>query len=222
MATIGPAILEPKIFSSMVEEGVSLIRINTAYGNFRQYDQILNNLRSLKRPDIEVVFDVKKIEVLDYFNANNLRYIALSFTNSQDDVEKIRKLSPGAFIIAKIETQEGVENFEEIMFSSDGIMIARGDLGEAISLEKVPCQQKRFTLLSRKAEKFTVAATEMLLSMVDHETPTRAEVSDVANAVFDGVDAVMLSEETAIGKYPVECVNYMRRIIEDAENCRWD
>lgn len=222
IATIGPASLKPKVFEKLVDEGINYVRINTSYGDYDQYDTILNNLKNVKRPDIQVMFDIKKLEVLEYFNENNLDLIALSFAQSNDQILQVREKSPNAFIISKIESVQGVDNFQEVLASSEGIMIARGDLGEAETLEKVPCLQKRFTHQTLKKGKMCIAATEMLLSMTENPTPTRAEVSDVANAVFDGVDAVMLSEETAIGKYPVESVNYMRRIIEDAENCRWD
>ena len=222
IATIGPATINATVFEKLVHEGINYVRINTTYGDYDQYDQILKNLKDVKRPDIQVIFDIKKLDVLDYFNKNNLDLIALSFAQSSEQVEKVRGLSPKAYIISKIESVQGVDNFQEVLTSSDGIMIARGDLGEAETLEKVPCLQKRITHQTLKKGKMCIAATEMLLSMTNNPTPTRAEVSDVANAVFDGVDAVMLSEETAIGKYPVESVNYMRRIIEDAETCRWD
>lgn len=220
IATIGPATLEEDNFKKLVQEGINYIRINTSYGDHIQYDKILNNLK--KYPDVEAIYDIKKLEALDYFNQKGLKYVAVSFTESKEQLQNVRNKAKNAFIISKIESEKGVNNFKEILEASDGIMIARGDLGESITLEKVPCLQKRFTTLSENAGKFTIAATEMLLSMVDNDKPTRAEVSDVANAVFDGVDAVMLSEETAIGKYPIESVNFMARIIENAENCTWD
>lgn len=222
IATIGPASISPEIFTKLVHEGINYVRINTSYGDNAQYDQILKILKEIKRPDIQVIFDIKKLDALDYFNKNNLDIIALSFAQSCEQVQKVRVISPKAFIISKIESVQGVDNFQEVLNASDGIMIARGDLGEAETLEKVPCLQKRFTHQTLQKGKMCIAATEMLLSMTNNPTPTRAEVSDVANAVFDGVDAVMLSEETAMGKYPVESVNYMRRIIEDAENCKLD
>jgi pyruvate kinase len=126
---------------------------------------------------------------------------------------------PNAKVISKIESVKGIQNFEEILDASYGIMIARGDLGIAVSLEKVPCLQRNLSKKTLKKNKFLIVATEMLLSMTHNKKPTRAEVSDVANAVFDNASAVMLSEESAIGQNPVEAVNYMRRIIEDAENC---
>lgn len=221
IATIGPATLDEKIFIQAIDAGVDIIRINTAYGNYSQYDQILGNLKKVSRP-VKVMLDIKKNEVLDYLNKNNLDFVALSFTESLSQIQQVRKIAPKAQIISKIESKKGVENFNEILKGSDGVMVARGDLGVAVSLEKVPCLQKKFTRLAIKNKKFSVAATEMLLSMQNNPTPTRAEVSDVANAVFDGVDAVMLSEETAIGIYPVESVTYMKKIIIEAENCHWD
>lgn len=221
IATIGPATLDEKIFTQTVEAGVDIIRINTAYGSYAQYDQILANLKKVSRP-VKVMFDIKKNEVLDYLNKNNLDFVALSFTETLSQIQEVRKIAPHAQIISKIESRKGVENFYEILKGSEGVMIARGDLGVAVSLEKVPCLQKKFTMLSLKEKKYVIAATEMLLSMQNSKTPTRAEVSDVANAVFDGVDAVMLSEETAIGKYPVESVTFMKKIIVEAENCDWD
>lgn len=219
IATIGPATLDFGIFNKVVHEGVDFLRINTAYGNYNQYNLILNNLKQSNKKDIKVIFDIKKLDVLDYFVRNNLSMVAVSFTESKKQLENVREKVNKAFIISKIESKQGVENFEEILEVSDGVMVARGDLGEAVSLEKVPCLQKRFTQRTLEKGKFLIAATEMLLSMTEDTTPTRAEVSDVANAVFDGASAVMLSEETAIGKYPVESVRYMRKIIKEAEEC---
>lgn len=222
IATVGPATLNEEVFANLINEGVNFVRINTSYGDYDQYDKILKNLKNVNRPDIEIIFDIKELETLDYFNKNKLHYIALSFAESLDQIKKVRALAPGAFVISKIESANGVNNFPQVLEESDGIMIARGDLGESQTLERIPCLQKRFTHQTIKKNKMCIAATEMLLSMTENLTPTRAEVSDVANAVFDGVDAVMLSEETAIGKHPVEAVGYMRRIIIDAENCIWD
>jgi len=120
-------------------------------------------------------------------------------------------------LISKIETLKGIDNFEQILDVSDGIMVARGDLGKAFPLETIPIHQKELTLATLVRNKFLIIATEMLLSMVQNPKPTRAEISDVANAIFDNVSAVMLSEETAIGKYPIQSVNYMRRVIDEIE-----
>ncbi len=149
-------------------------------------------------------------------------YVALSFVRSAADVMMaknfIEKCGSAIPLIAKIEKHEALENIDEIIHDVDGIMIARGDLGVEIPLEKVPLVQKLLIQKSNQAGKPVITATQMLRSMVESPRPTRAEVTDVANAVLDGTDAVMLSEETAIGKYPVESVATMARIAEDAES----
>lgn len=218
IATIGPATLDSTVFQALAEEGVDFIRVNTSYGDLAQYDLILEHLENIKTDrKIEVILDIKSLAILDYARQKGIRHIALSFAESVDQIKAVRKTLPGSFVISKIETSLGVDHFDDILDASDGIMIARGDLGHAVSLEKVPPLQKTFTIKSLAKKKFVITATEMLLSMARNKTPTRAEVSDVANAVFDGSHAVMLSEETAIGKYPVEAVHMMRKIIVHAE-----
>jgi pyruvate kinase len=217
IATIGPATLSPQVFQQLVDTGIDYIRINTSYGDTTQYDQILDNLKNSNAAHIQVIYDLKQIEKLDYAIEHDIAHIAVSFVENADSINKVRGFIPDAFIIAKIESEVGVRNFNNILSVSDGIMVARGDLGKAVSLEKVPPLQKEFTQKTLENGKFLVTATEMLLSMTDNPQPTRAEVSDVANAVFDHSSAVMLSEETAIGKYPVEAVAMMRRIITEAE-----
>lgn len=219
IATIGPATLDPEIFTQLVAIGVDYIRINTSYGTPEQYDLILKYLKNADPEGrVEVILDIKNNEVLKYARSNEIRYIALSFAEKPEQVERVREELPGAFVISKIESKKGVENFEALLESSDGIMVARGDLGKAIPLEKIPPLQKEFTQKALLQKKFLITATEMLLSMTHNPEPTRAEVSDVANAVFDHSSGVMLSEETAIGKYPVETVIMMRKIIAEAEN----
>lgn len=218
IATIGPASLEFDVLRQLVEEGIDYIRINTSYGDSQQYDLILNNLKSVpKKKNIQTILDIKSMEKLDYALSNNIKIIALSFAKEPNQVNEIRQNIPDSFVISKIESIRGVENFDAVLDASDGIMVARGDLGTAVSLEKVPPLQKEFTIKTLEKGKFLVTATEMLLSMVNNPLPTRAEVSDVANAVFENSSAVMLSEETAIGKYPVNAVRMMRKIIVEAE-----
>ncbi len=218
IATIGPACLEFKTFQDIVDAGIDYIRINTAYGDEQQYNLILNNLKKAKKyKEVGVILDIKDLDRLNYAVENNINTIALSFTQNADDVSAVRERVFDAFVISKIESLKGVENFDSILDSSDGIMVARGDLGRAVSLEKVPVLQKNFTYKTLEQDKFLITATEMLLSMVGKPQPTRAEVSDVANAVFEHSSAVMLSEETAIGKYPVQSVKMMMRIIKEAE-----
>src|SRR5262249_3227051 len=123
----------------------------------------------------------------------------------------------GLPVIAKIERAAAVEHMEEIVRAADGVLVARGDLGVEIPIERVPLTQKRLIALANRAAKPVITATQMLRSMVESRLPTRAEATDGANAVLDGTDAVMLSEETAIGRYPVEAVQVMRRILEQTE-----
>ena len=148
-------------------------------------------------------------------------YIALSFVSNADDVSQVRAAlkSEGAEIpiIAKIERGIAVKNFDSILAASDGIMVARGDLGVDIPLEKVPLVQKDVIRKCNKAGKPVITATQMLESMISAYRPTRAEVTDVANAIFDGTDATMLSAETSVGKYPVQAVKIMAKIAQEAE-----
>lgn len=148
-------------------------------------------------------------------------YIAASFVRSADDVIEIRRILEQAGadidIIAKIESQSGVDNLEDIIKIADGVMVARGDLGVEIPSEEVPLVQRRLVEQCNLAGKVVIIATQMLDSMINNPRPTRAEVSDVANAIFDGADAIMLSGETAAGQYPVEAVETMARIAGRAE-----
>ncbi len=152
---------------------------------------------------------------------NAVDFFALSFVRSAQEVKNLKQflISKGAPIqvIAKIEMPEALENIDEIILVSDGIMVARGDLGVEIGNERVPLEQKRLIKKARASGKPVITATQMLMSMVLQPTPTRAEASDVANAVFDGSDALMLSNETASGAYPLKVVETMERLILSAE-----
>lgn len=146
-------------------------------------------------------------------------WIAQSFVQRPEDVIEARKLINGrAALLAKIEKPSAVESIDEIIKHIDGVMIARGDLGVEIPPEQVPAVQKRLVRKVRHAGKPVIVATQMLESMIENARPTRAEASDVATAVYDGADAVMLSAETAVGEYPIEAVSIMNRICESTEN----
>ena len=149
-------------------------------------------------------------------------YLALSFVNTREDVIAARKIIEGAggdsLIISKIESRMGIENIDDIIDVSDGIMVARGDLGVEVPMQELPILQKKIIRKCREKGKFAIVATEMLASMYENPRPSRAEVSDVANAVLDSTDCVMLSGETTVGKYPIQAVEIMGKICEYVES----
>jgi pyruvate kinase len=163
-------------------------------------------------------FPEKDIEIIQFAKKHDIEYIALSFTRNAEDVKNLSQTNGfDGGIIAKIENSEGVQNVEEILDAASGLMVARGDLAVEIEPERVPLVQKALIKLCNQKGKLVVTATEMLESMVNQPNPTRAEVSDVANAILDGSDAIMLSGETAVGQYPVESVEMMTRIANETE-----
>jgi pyruvate kinase len=161
----------------------------------------------------------KDLQDLHFGLTAGVDMVALSFVRTAADVQHLRDRLGGrpVSIVAKIEKPEGWENIEPILSLTDGVMVARGDLGVETALEKVPRIQKSIIRRARRKGKFVITATQMLESMIERPTPTRAEVSDVANAIYDGTDAVMLSAETSVGKYPVEAVSFMNRIAAESE-----
>ena len=163
-------------------------------------------------------FPEKDLEIISFAEKHDVEYVALSFTRNEEDVKNLSQTNGFAGgIIAKNENFEGVQNVEEILEAASGLMVARGDLGVEIEPERVPLVQKSLIKLCNQKGKLVVTATEMLESMINQPCPTRAEVSDVANAILDGSDAVMLSGETAVGQYPVDAVEMMTRIANETE-----
>ena len=170
--------------------------------------------------DIPFISDIDREDII-YACKNNGDFLALSFVSTKEDVLEAREIlkeqNSNMKIIAKIESKTGIDNLDEILEVADGVMVARGDLGEEVPISLLPVYQKRIVRKAREHGKFCIVATEMLESMKKNSRPTRAEVTDVANAVLDGTDAVMLSGETTVGAYPVETVTYMANIASDAE-----
>ena len=170
----------------------------------------------------------KDREDLEWAMTQDVDYIALSFVRKGEDCKEVRDLIKKLntrkwgrpLLVAKIEKAEAIENLDDIIRETDGVMVARGDLGVETSVELVPVYQKQIIEKAVMNDKFVITATQMLQSMIDSPRPTRAEASDVANAVWDGTDAVMLSAETASGKYPVEAVATMESIIATAETVK--
>ena len=185
-------------------------------------DGFLMSRKGLNLPDTDFGGDIltqKDLEDIEWAAGQDFDYVALSFVQKADDIIDLRQrlveLNSDADIIAKIETKSAIaeENLEEIIMASDGIMVARGDLAVEAGAEIVPVMQRRIIALCRKHGKLVIVATQMMGSMVDSPEPSRAEVSDVATAVIQGADVVMLSDETANGKYPIETVRAMRKTI---------
>ncbi|HEX7295403.1 MAG TPA: pyruvate kinase [Pyrinomonadaceae bacterium] len=188
---------------------------------------ILGERKGINLPGVSLPIDSlteKDIVDLKWAVSQNADYIALSFVRRASDCERakgmIKEAGGTAPLVAKIEKAEAIDHLDEIIAAADGIMVARGDLGVETSVELVPVYQKRIIERSVTAGKMVITATQMLQSMVNNPRPTRAEASDVANAVWDGTDCVMLSNETATGAYPVAAVSTMARIIDSAESGR--
>jgi len=184
---------------------------------------ILKERKGMNIPDVKLEFKgINEKDARDtlFCERHKFDYIAQSFVRAKKDVLEVRSLLKSRSqikIIAKIENRQGIENIDDIIEASDGIMIARGDMGVSIPVYEVPVVQKMIIRKCNRAGKFVITATQMLESMVENGRPTRAEVTDVANAIIDGTDFVMLSAESAVGKYPVQAVSMMNNIIKFTE-----
>ncbi|MBU0468545.1 MAG: pyruvate kinase [Candidatus Omnitrophica bacterium] len=185
---------------------------------------MLKERKGINIPNLKLKADIltnKDKQDIKFGIKNKVDFIAQSFVRNKNDIlnicKLVRKKLPDCKIIAKIENEEGVLNIDEILDACDGIIVARGDLGVTLPVYKIPIVQKYLILRAIRKKKIAVTATQMLESMTEHNRPTRAEVSDVANAVLDQTDYVMLSGETAVGKYPDSAVGMMRQVIEYTE-----
>lgn len=247
VATIGPASSSEKILGDMIDHKMDVARLNFSHGdheNHKQLIELIRNVSNIKGVKIPIIQDLsgprmktegghsldknvrgvitqKDIDDLDFGLSMDVDYVALSYVASGGDIAELRELmherKKFVPIIAKIERKEAVENLASIVDVANAVMVARGDLGQAFPIEEIPFIQNRIIRVCKRAGKPVIVATQMMLSMTENPAPTRAEVTDVAYAVIEGADAVMLSEETAMGKYPVETVSMMERITAYAE-----
>jgi len=226
-------LLHPEIFKAieagtnlLLDDGKIRLKVLECSDTYAETEVIsggkLSNHKGVNVPD--AVLDLSPLTAKDHADLLfglelGVDWVALSFVQRPEDVAEARKIIAGrAYVMTKMEKPQAMERLQEIIELADGVMVARGDLGVECPPEVVPGLQKRMVRACREAGKPVVVATQMLESMISMPTPTRAEASDVATAIFDGVDAVMLSAETAVGEYPSESVAMMNRIIRSAEH----
>jgi pyruvate kinase len=223
VATVGPASQSSEILEALISAGANAFRFNLKHNTREWHVECIKRIREasskLCRP-VAIFVDIPGIEKagewLDLATGEDIDYIALSYIRSVEDVAKLRdelnQRQSRVRLISKIETAEAMTHVEDIIHVSDGIMVARGDLGIELPVEEIPYHQKRIIKLCLETGKPVITATEMLESMIRNPGPTRAEVSDVANAMYDLTDAVMLSAESAVGQYPREAVSMLRSV----------
>lgn len=236
VCTLGPASDSTEVVERMLKGGMDLARFNLSYGTLEKHSRLISKVRllseRLKLPtgilldlpgmkrrvgDMKAVFG----EHLNFAHSQNADFVALSFISSAQQVKEVKallkKMNADIPAIVKIEQAQALKESGAILEVCEGIMVARGDLALEISIEKVPLAQKQLIKEANQRGKPVITATQMLESMVQSTTPTRAEAADVANAVLDGSDALMLSEETATGSYPIEATETMAKIALEAE-----
>lgn len=212
----------------LMDDGLIELKVLSVEGNRVRCTVVgggtLKDLKGINLPGVHVSapsLSEKDLRDLEFCIAEGVDYIALSFVRTAEDVEGLKRIlferDVHIPVVAKIEKPEALRNFKSILRVADAVMVARGDLGVEISAEKVPLFQKKIIRACNEAGKPVITATQMLESMIDHPRPTRAETSDVANAILDGTDAVMLSGETASGQFPLEAVRTMDKVALDVE-----
>lgn len=247
MATIGPATKDKNIIKELIKSQMDVVRLNFSWGTYEEHASYINIIHEIAKElnkripiiqdltgprvqetdghefdvDAQEILTEKDLADLDFGVKHDIDYVAMSFVGDSQDIERLRQeMGKRNFkkpIIAKIERKKALENIDEIISAADAVMVARGDLGNEIPLEQIPYVQHEIIQKAKAAKKPVITATQMMLSMMDNPAPTRAEVSDIAYAILDGSDGVMLSEETALGKYPVEAVKMMEKIVIAAE-----
>lgn len=247
IATLGPASRDAETIKRMIQHQMDVARLNFSWGTYAEHALYIKTVREIAQklekriPIIQDLsgprlqekkghgFDVsikqtltkKDLADLDFGLKHAVDYIALSYVGSPEDINELKRLikesGQTTLVIAKIERKKAVDDLDGIIEVSDAIMIARGDLGHEVPLEKIPWLEEEIIQKCKKAGKPVITATQMLLSMTENPEPTKAEITDVFFAISNGSDAVMLSEETATGKYPVEAVMMMEKITLEAE-----
>ena len=235
IATLGDA--TDKVLRKIVEGAADAVLIDSYYGNNEQNVERIEKVKSLREEverDLAIIYDVDHIyaknkyklirideENVNFACVNDVDFVACPFVGNLEEIMKVKELikshGKNIGIIVKIDCKDGYDNLDGILEIADAIMINRDELGVDISYEDLPGIQKEIVRRANEAAKVVILTTQMLYSMVYNPRPTRAEVSDVANAIFDGVDAVMLTEETAIGDYPCEALETLDRIIRTVE-----
>lgn len=248
IATLGPSSTSPEIVGALIDAGMTIARLNFSWEEYESGKQRVETVRNaakergvsvvimqdLSGPRVQTssehhmqegadrVLTEKDKNDLEFTIREGCEFVAVSYVRDRGVLDTIRAMlkeaGSTARIVAKIERPEALEHLEEIIDASDVVMVARGDLGTSIPIEAVPFVQHMIIEMCQKKEKPVIVATQMLLSMTSSPTPTRAEVSDVAYAIVDGAQAVMLSEETATGAYPVLAVQTMKKIIQFAQH----
>jgi len=235
------------MLTKLIVAGMDVARLNFSHGTHEEHAQFIRDIRAaaaqagktipiiqdLSGPRVQTgashhmdaaatqVITPKDLADLDFGVQQNVEYVCQSFVGSAADIVQLKaeiaKRGGTARAMAKVERKEALDNIEEIVDASDAVMLGRGDLGINIPLEQVPFAEATVVRYCKEKKKPVIVATQMLESMVEHPEPTRAEVTDIAYAIILGADAVMLSEESAIGKFPVEAVTYMERVATEAE-----
>lgn len=213
----------------LLDDGKIQMRVLSTNNNDRVecevvYGGVLTSRKGVNLPNTKVSIPSlteEDLDNLDFALKNNVEWIGLSFVRSVDDIIELKRIitrnGNAARVIAKIEKPEAIDNIDEIIAATDGVMVARGDLGVEMPMEQVPMLQKMIAKKCRDASKPVIVATQMLESMITSPRPTRAEVNDVANSVLDGADAVMLSGETSVGEYPLIVIETMQKIVRNVE-----
>ncbi len=223
IATIGPASEKDKTIRELIKAGIDLFRFNLKHNTIDWHNRAIQKVDEIADElgkNVGIIVDVPdpryKLDI------NKCDFVAISFADSGRVVDNFRKKLPkhlsNARLISKIENRLAIDNLLDLIKAADGIMIARGDLGISIPLHEITYWQKTIINICREESRPVIVATQMLQSMTQFPKPTRAEATDVANAVFDGADALMLSEESAIGKYPVKAATEMIRIASFCES----